>query len=131
MLLAEPLGDDALCTTLDALAQACRAAGDLAEAGQAAARYLEAAGRVGGHAGRTTRPGRRSMWPWTAATCPPPGGCSASWTEHAAAMDAAHGTTGYTAKPHGAASGSPVWRRYRLEDLPAVSRWSGPRARRS
>jgi len=47
--LAESLGDDALCTSLDVLADACRAAGDLDAAGQAAARHLEAAGRVGGH----------------------------------------------------------------------------------
>ncbi len=49
VLLAEPLGDNALCTSLDALAEACRADGDLDAAWQAATRYLEAAGRVGGH----------------------------------------------------------------------------------
>jgi len=47
--LAEPLGDDALCTSLEALAEACRAAGDLYAAGQAVARYLETAARIGGH----------------------------------------------------------------------------------
>src|SRR6266849_5301933 len=48
VLLAEPLGDNALCTSLDALAQVCRADGDLDAAWQAATRYLEAAGRIGG-----------------------------------------------------------------------------------
>ena len=45
--LAEALGDDALCTSLGALARACRAGGDLEAAWQAAARRLEAAGRIG------------------------------------------------------------------------------------
>jgi tetratricopeptide (TPR) repeat protein len=49
VLLAEPLGDNALCTSLEALAAACRAGGDLDAAWQAATRYLEAAGRIGGH----------------------------------------------------------------------------------
>jgi len=49
VLLAESLGDGALCTSLEALAAACRAAGDLEAAWQAATRYLEAAGRIGGH----------------------------------------------------------------------------------
>jgi tetratricopeptide (TPR) repeat protein len=47
--LAEPLGDDALCTSLGALAGACRAQGDLEAAWQAAACRLEAAVRIGGH----------------------------------------------------------------------------------
>jgi len=47
--LAEPLGDDALSGSLDVLAAACRADGDLEAAWQAATRHLEAAGRVGGH----------------------------------------------------------------------------------
>jgi tetratricopeptide (TPR) repeat protein len=46
--VAEPLGDNALCTAMDALA-ACRADGDLEAAWQAATRRLEAAGRIGGH----------------------------------------------------------------------------------
>ena len=46
--LAERLGDDALCVSLDALAAACRLAGDLAEAWRVAERYLEMAGRIGG-----------------------------------------------------------------------------------
>jgi tetratricopeptide (TPR) repeat protein len=47
--LAEPLGDDALCLALAALVGACRAGGDLDGAQWAAARGLDAAGRVGGH----------------------------------------------------------------------------------
>jgi len=47
--LAEPLGDDALGTSLGLLAEASRADGDLDAAWQAAIRYLDAAGRVGGH----------------------------------------------------------------------------------
>jgi len=49
VLLAESLGDVALCTSLNVLAEACRADGDLAAAWQAAARYLAVAGRIGGH----------------------------------------------------------------------------------
>jgi tetratricopeptide (TPR) repeat protein len=47
--LAEPLGDDAMCTSLEVLAEACRADADLDAAWHAAIRYLDAAGRVGGH----------------------------------------------------------------------------------
>ena len=47
--LAEPLGDDALCMALDVLVEACLGGGDLDAAWQAATRYREAAGRVGGH----------------------------------------------------------------------------------
>jgi tetratricopeptide (TPR) repeat protein len=49
VLLAEPLGDDALCTSLEVLAAACRAGGDLDAAWQAATRSLEAAAQVSGH----------------------------------------------------------------------------------
>jgi tetratricopeptide (TPR) repeat protein len=49
VLMAEPLGDNALCTSLEVLAEACRADGDLDAAWQAAGRFLEAAGRIGGH----------------------------------------------------------------------------------
>ncbi|MEP7024325.1 MAG: hypothetical protein ABJB47_11100 [Actinomycetota bacterium] len=47
--LGESLGNGALCTSLDALAEVCRADGDLDDAWQAATRYLAAAGRIGGH----------------------------------------------------------------------------------
>jgi tetratricopeptide (TPR) repeat protein len=47
--LAESLGDEVLCTSLEALSEACRADGDLAAAWQVATRHLEAAGRIGGH----------------------------------------------------------------------------------
>jgi tetratricopeptide (TPR) repeat protein len=49
VLLAEPLGDNALCNSLEVLASACRADGDLEEAWRVATRHLEAAGRIGGH----------------------------------------------------------------------------------
>ena len=49
VLLAESLGDDALCLSFEVLAAACRAAGDLDAAGEVASRYLAAARRVGGH----------------------------------------------------------------------------------
>ena len=45
--LAEPLGDNALCTSLHVLTRACRARGDLEAAWQSATRHLEAANRVG------------------------------------------------------------------------------------
>jgi tetratricopeptide (TPR) repeat protein len=56
VLLAEPHGDVALCTSHAVLAEACRDDGDLEAAWQAATRYLEAAGRIGGH-----------YWPYGAA----------------------------------------------------------------
>lgn len=43
------LGDEALCTSLDVLAEVHRAAGDNDAAWQAATEYLAAAGRIGGH----------------------------------------------------------------------------------
>jgi tetratricopeptide (TPR) repeat protein len=46
---AEPFGDNTLCEPLQALVAACRAAGDLDAAWQAATRQMEAAGRVGEH----------------------------------------------------------------------------------
>lgn len=50
VLLAEQLGDGALCTSLEVLAETCLGAGDLDAAWEAAIRHLESAGRVGGHA---------------------------------------------------------------------------------
>jgi len=47
--LAESLGDDGLSGSLEVLAAACRADGDLEAAWQAATRHLETAGRIGGH----------------------------------------------------------------------------------
>jgi tetratricopeptide (TPR) repeat protein len=47
--LAEPHGENILCEPLQALVAACRAAGDLDAAWQAATRHLEVAGRVGEH----------------------------------------------------------------------------------
>jgi tetratricopeptide (TPR) repeat protein len=47
--LAEPLGDDALCTALGTLVAACRAVPDLDTAWQAVTRHLDAATRIGGH----------------------------------------------------------------------------------
>ncbi len=44
--LAEGMGDDALCPAFESLIAACRAAGDLDAAAQAADRHLEAARRV-------------------------------------------------------------------------------------
>ncbi|MCP4664377.1 MAG: tetratricopeptide repeat protein [bacterium] len=44
--LAEGMGDEALCGALDTLVAACRAAGDLDAAAQAADRHLEAARRI-------------------------------------------------------------------------------------
>jgi len=45
--LAEPLGDNALCTSLHVLTRACRARGDLDAAWQSATRNLAAANRIG------------------------------------------------------------------------------------
>jgi tetratricopeptide (TPR) repeat protein len=46
--LGEPYGDETMSTALEALVKACRAAGDLDGAWQAATSWLEAAARVGG-----------------------------------------------------------------------------------
>ena len=96
VLLAEPLGDNALCASLDVLAEACRAGGDLEAAWQAATRYLEAAGRIGGH-----------NQPYYAARAavdialdrsdlPAAKRLLGELDEHAAALNAATGTTRYT-----------------------------------
>jgi tetratricopeptide (TPR) repeat protein len=95
--LAESLGDEALCTSLDTLAAACRADGDLDAAWQAATRHLETAGRVGGHyrpyyAARTATEIALDRGDHAAAR-----EILASLNEHARAMDAATGTTAYTA----------------------------------
>jgi tetratricopeptide (TPR) repeat protein len=45
--LAEPLGDNALCTSLHVLTRACRARGDLEAAWRSATRNLAAANRIG------------------------------------------------------------------------------------
>jgi tetratricopeptide (TPR) repeat protein len=94
--LAEPLGDDALCSPLDALAEACLADGDLDGAWQAATRYLEVAGRIGGHnrpyyAARVAVDVALDRGDHAAAR-----EFLASLDEHARAMDAATGTTTYT-----------------------------------
>jgi tetratricopeptide (TPR) repeat protein len=109
--LAEQLGDDALCSSLDALAGACRADGDLDGAWQAATRYLEAAGRVGGH----TRPYYAAR---TAADVALDRGDHAaareflaSLDEHARALDAATGNTTFSAET--------ATRRRRLAELDA------------
>jgi hypothetical protein len=109
VLLAEPLGDDALCTSLEVLAEACRADGDLEAAWQAATRYLEAAGRIGGHH-RPYYAVRNA-----ADVVLDPADLAAArrlleeLEEHAAALDTATGTTSYTSYT--------AQRRQRLNDL--------------
>jgi tetratricopeptide (TPR) repeat protein len=96
VLLAEPLGDNALCNSLQALAEACRADGDVEAAWQASARYLEAAGRVGGH----TRPYYATRTAVDAALDRADLATAkrllGEMEEHAAALDAATGTTTMT-----------------------------------
>jgi len=98
VLLAEPLGDNALCTSLDVLAEACRADGDLDAAWQAATRYLEAAGRIGGHyepyyAARTAADIALAR-----ADLPAAKRLLSELDEHAPALDATTGTTTYTSE---------------------------------
>jgi hypothetical protein len=98
VLLAEQLGDDALCTSLDALAAACRGAGDLDAAWQAATRYLEAAGRIGGHyrpyyAARTAADVALDR-----AALPAARQLTGELDQHAIALDTAAGTTIYAAE---------------------------------
>jgi hypothetical protein len=95
--LAESLGDGALCTSLGALAAACRADGDLEAAWQAATRHLEAAGRIGGrykpyYAARTAADIALDRGDLAAAR-----EFLADLDEHARAMDTATGLTAYTA----------------------------------
>ena len=93
VLLAERLGDSALCESLKVLAEACRADGELEEAWQAATRCLEAAGRVGGHtrpyqALKTAVDTALDRGDATAAK-----GLLGELDEHAAALDASTGST--------------------------------------
>ena len=109
VLLAEPLGDEALCPDLDVMAEACRADGDLEAAWQATTRYLEAAGRIGGHyrpyyAARTAVDIALDRSDLPAAKR-----LLGDLDEHAAALDAATGTTRYT--------GETARRHQRLADL--------------
>jgi tetratricopeptide (TPR) repeat protein len=95
VLLAEPLGDKALSTGLEVLAAACRADADLEAAWQAAARYLETAGRIGGHydpyyAARTAADVALDRGDLTAARR-----LVEELSEHAAALDADIGSTAY------------------------------------
>jgi tetratricopeptide (TPR) repeat protein len=95
VLLAESLGDEALCTSLDVLAEACRADGDLEAAWQAATRRLEAAGRIGGHyrpfyAARMAADVALDRGDLAAARR-----LVAELDEHAAALDADGGTTSF------------------------------------
>ena len=96
--LAEALGDDALCSSLGVLARACRAAGDLEAAWQAAVRRLEPAGRIGDH----YRPYQAAI---DAADIALDRGDHAAagrlldeLDQHARAMDTATGTTTHTAQ---------------------------------
>lgn len=75
VLLAEPLGDNALCSTLDVLTQACRATETSRRPGTLPPGTLTRPGGSAATTGPTSRSGRRSTSPWIAATCPPPGGC--------------------------------------------------------
>jgi tetratricopeptide (TPR) repeat protein len=108
VLLAEPLGDNALCNSLEALAAAHRAGKDLEAAWQAAVGYLEAAGRVGGqvrpyYAARTAVDIALDRGDLATA-----GRLLAEMEEHAAALDASDGTT--------AMAGEVARRRQRLAD---------------
>lgn len=111
VLLAESLGDDALCTSLDVLAEACQAGKDLEAAWQAATRFLEAAGRIGGHvrpyyAVRTALDIALDRADFLAARR-----LLADFDEHAAAMDVSTGSTAWT--------GDAELRRRRLADASA------------
>jgi hypothetical protein len=98
--LAEPLGDDNLCTALEALVAACRAAGDPDAARHAADRYVDAARRIGGHlrpyyavrAAVDVALDRADPADLDAAR-----DLLADLARHAAALDKASGTTRYTA----------------------------------
>jgi len=94
--LAEPLGDDALCTSLEVLTAACREDGDLEAAWQAATRHLEAAGRIGGHH-RPYYAARRAVdVALDRADRAAASRLLGELDEHAAALDATTGTTART-----------------------------------
>jgi tetratricopeptide (TPR) repeat protein len=114
MLAAEPLGDNALCTSLDVLAEACRADGDLDAAWQAAARYLETAGRIGGH-DRPYYAVRMAVdVALDRADLAVAGGLLGELEEHATALDADSGRTAYASET--------TRRRQRLADLEKTTR---------
>jgi tetratricopeptide (TPR) repeat protein len=96
VLLAEPLGDNALGDSLDVLAAACRADGDLDAAWQAATRYLEAAGRIGGHHAPYYAVRIAVDVALDRADLPAARQLLAEMEEHAAALDTTTGTTTYT-----------------------------------
>jgi len=111
--LAEPLGDEALCNSLDALAEACRADGDLEAAWQAATRHLEAAGRIGRHR-RPYYAARMAVdVALDRADLPAARRLLEELDEHAAALDADTGTTIYTRET--------AQRRQRLTELEKTS----------
>jgi tetratricopeptide (TPR) repeat protein len=93
VLLAEPLGDNALCTSLEVLAEACRADGDLEEAWRAATRYLETAGRVGGHTALYFATRKAVDIALDRGDLTTAKQLLGEMDEHAAALDAARGTT--------------------------------------
>lgn len=119
MQQAEREGDDALCLPLEALADACRAAGDSDAAWLAATRHLDAARRIGGHhrpyfatrAAVDVALDRRNL---------------ASAREllvelapHAAAMDGATASTGTASKPASVTAGWPSSTPHRTEPTQA------------
>jgi tetratricopeptide (TPR) repeat protein len=105
--LAEPLGDNALCTSLHVLTRACRARGDLDAAWQSATRNLAAANRIGSQFRRyyATR-----MAVDVALD-------RADLDGAAAAMDTATGLRRCAARPRPGTCGSARW--------PGASRWPG------
>jgi tetratricopeptide (TPR) repeat protein len=91
--LAEPFGEDVLCEPLQALVAACRAGGDLDAARHAATRQMDAAGRIGE---------RYRLYPAVRdavdvaldrGDVDTARGLLADLDDHAAALDAAAGTT--------------------------------------
>jgi tetratricopeptide (TPR) repeat protein len=96
--LAEQLGDEALCVSLDVQAEACRAERDLDAAWQAATRRMEAAGRIGGH----YRPYYAALTATDIALDRADHAAAqqilADLDEHARAMDSVTGSTTHTAE---------------------------------
>ncbi len=109
VLLAESLGDVALCTSLNVLAEACRADGDLAAAWQAVTRHLEAAGRIGGHDRPYHAARMAADVALDRADLAEARRLMADLAEHAAALDADTGRTIY--------AGETAQRRRRLAEL--------------
>jgi len=98
VLLAEPLGHEALCGSHGVLAEACRRNGDLDAAWQAATRHLEAARQIGGHYRQYYAARGAADIALDRSDLASARNLLSELDEHAEALDATAGTTAYTSE---------------------------------